>query len=334
MADAVNLGVANGLFAGKSERDDVRKRAILALAALCMPVALTGCDAIQGAAQAAQGLAAARAGYKTHLTQQTRDGSPAPQPPKGVLDLIHYTSPAGKLAAYLTPRPTGGGRHPAIIWITGGDSNSIGNVWDKADPENDQTAAAFRNAGIVTMYPSLRGGNDNPGYREGFYGEIDDIMAAADYLAAQDYVDPQRIYLGGHSTGGTTVLLAAEVTKRFRGVFSFGPVGEASDYGGQFFYADLNDPTEVRLRSPIHWLGSVASPVFVFEGAAQGNVDSLDALSAESSNPLLHFYKVPGRTHFSILAPVTAVIARKIVGEAAGKGAVSFSQAELNTAPR
>ncbi len=334
MADAVNLGQSDELLAANSERDDMHKRGILALAALCMPIALAACGGTQDTAQTAQNLAAARTGFKTHLTQQTRDGTPVPQPPKGVLDLIRYKSPAGQLAAYITPRPAGSGRHPAIIWITGGDSNSIGNLWDKADPENDQTAAAFRDAGIVTMYPSLRGGNDNPGYREGFYGEVDDILAAADYLATQDYVDPQRIYLGGHSTGGTLVLLTAEMSKRFRGIFAFGPVAEASDYGGQFFYADLNDATEVKLRSPIRWLGSVTSPTFVFEGADQGNGDSLDALSAESSNPQLHFFKVPGRTHFSILAPVTTVIARKIIGDAAGKGAVSFNQLELNMAPR
>ena len=71
--------------------------------------------------------------------------------------------------------------------------------------------AAYRRAGIVMMYPSLRGGNDNPGRREGFLGEVDDILAAAEYLARESYVDPGRIYLGGHSTGGTLAMLAAEM---------------------------------------------------------------------------------------------------------------------------
>ena len=74
------------------------------------------------------------------------------------------------------------------------------------------------------MFPSLRGGNDNPGVREGFFGEVDDVLAAAEYLSKQAFVDPQRIYLGGHSTGGTLVLLVAECSGRFRAVFSFGPV--------------------------------------------------------------------------------------------------------------
>lgn len=287
---------------------------------------LTACGA-PGAAQQAETLKAARAEHVTILTQKTRDGTPAPVPPKGVLELIRYPSPTGSLAAYIMPRPASGGKHPAIIWITGGDNNTIGNLWKKADPANDQTAAAFREAGIVTMYPSQRGGNDNPGFREGFYGEVDDVLAAADYLAKLDYVDPSRIYLGGHSTGGTLVLLTAEMSARFRGVFSFGPIDDIRYYGANFVYSDPKNATEVQLRSPIYWLESVSSPVFVIEGAGRGNAESLEAMRARTSNPQLRFFKVPGRDHFSVLAPVSKLIAAKIVA-----GEVTLSQAELDAA--
>lgn len=56
----------------------------------------------------------------------------------------------------------------------------------------------------MMMFPSQRGGNDNPGKREGFLGEADDILAATDHLEKLPHVDPDQIYLGGHSTGGTT----------------------------------------------------------------------------------------------------------------------------------
>src|SRR5260221_380560 len=58
-------------------------------------------------------------------------------------------SPEGNSGASLTPEPGEGKSHPAIIWITGGDCNSIGDVWSPASPDNDQTAAAYRKAGIV-----------------------------------------------------------------------------------------------------------------------------------------------------------------------------------------
>lgn len=76
-------------------------------------------------------------------------------------------------------------------------------MWEAASPENDQTARQYREAGIVTLAPSLRGGNDNPASREGYFGEVDDVLAAADWLAAQPGIDPARISLGGHSTGAT-----------------------------------------------------------------------------------------------------------------------------------
>jgi hypothetical protein len=142
-------------------------------------------------------LAEARRGFVTKPGGQQPPAEAIPQPPPNVFRLIKYRSPVGDLSAYLSPDPGDGQKHPAIVWITGGDCNSIGELWEPAPRQNDQTAAAYRNAGIIMMFPSLRGGNDNPGRREGFLGEVDDVLAAADYLAAQPYVDPARIYLGG-----------------------------------------------------------------------------------------------------------------------------------------
>lgn len=295
----------------------MRRVALLAI------VALTGCSA-SGAKE--QTLAEARAGHATVLTDKTRDGTPVPRPPKGELDLVAYPSPVGTLAAYLSPLPRDGGRHPAIIWITGGDSNTLGEVWGPQDPANDQTAAAFRKAGVVTLYPSLRGGNTNPGFREGMYGEVDDILAAADFLKRQPGVDPTRIYLGGHSTGGTLALLTAEADPRFRAVFAFGPVGSPADYGPDI-PLPVRDAAEIKLRSPAEWLGSAKSPVFVLEGE-DGNADSLREMRAASHNPALHFLLVPGATHFSILAPATALIARRILADK-GSGVV-LTQADAD----
>src|SRR5262249_59431771 len=117
-------------------------------------------------------------------------------------------SPAGKLAAYLSPDPKDGKKLPAIVWITGGDCNTIDEgCWRQGLAKNDQSAAQYRQAGIIMMFPSLRGGNDNPGVREGFLGEIEDVVAAADFLAKQPHVDPKRIYLGGPHTCGPPVVV-------------------------------------------------------------------------------------------------------------------------------
>ena len=271
----------------------------------------------------------ARRGFQTKLLRREKANEPLETPPAGVLRIVSYNSPAGNLAAYLTPAPTDEQKHPAIIWINGGDCNTIGDFWSYSPPENDQSARAFREAGIVTMYPSLRGGNTNPGVREGFLGEVDDVLAAADYLAAKKYVDAHRIYLGGHSTGGTLVMLAAEMTPHFRAVFSFGPVANVQGYPNEFTPFDRSDPREIKLRSPGYWMQAIDSPVFVLEGTKQSNIDSLQIMKRFSTNPQIHFHPIPGADHFSGLAPATQLIAAKILQDNGEQCNISFSENEM-----
>lgn len=274
-------------------------------------------------------LAQARQGFATKLVRQERANEPVQEPPSSLFRLVRYPSPAGELAAYLSPPPRDGKKHPAILWIFGGFDNGIGDTaWESASPDNDQSARAFREAGLVMMYPSLRGGNDNPGFKEGFFGEVDDILAAADYLAKQSYVDPQRIYLGGHSTGGTLALLAAEATDKFRAVFAFGPVADVRVYGAENLPFDLNDEKEAELRAPIAWLPSIRTPTFVIEGT-DGNMDSLRALAEASRNSQVHFHEIAGMDHFGILATVTPVIAQKILQDSGPTANIAFTAQEL-----
>lgn len=280
-------------------------------------------------ASANPSLAEARRAFATRLGPQQPPGNPAPEPPPNVLRLVRYPSPVGDLSAYVTPDPGDGTKHPAIVWITGGDSNTIDELWEPAPRENDQTAAAYRQAGIVLMLPSLRGGNDNPGRREGFLGEVDDVLAAADYLAKQPYVDPDRIYLGGHSTGGTLVMLVAEMSDRFRAAFAFGPVDDVRSYGGEFLYHDdPNDAKEALVRSPGYWLDDVRRPLFVIE-ASGGNIESLKSMEQKCKNQAVRFVTVPGLDHFSVLAPANAAIAARILADTGPTSALTLSATEL-----
>jgi len=275
-------------------------------------------------------LAEARRGFQTRIIKPAASHEPIPEPPAGAFQTVRFDSPAGKLAAYLGPDPGDGKKHPAIVWIFGGFDNSIGDpAWVDGPPENDQSASAFRKAGLVMMYPALRGGNDHPGPKEAFYGEVDDVLAAAEFLAHRDYVDPARIYLGGHSTGGTLALLAAESTDRFRAVFAFGAADDVSGYGADELPFDLSNPREIQLRSPVLWLAGIRNPVFLLEGS-DGNVGSLRTLAAASRNPLVHAYTVPNATHFSVLAPTTRLIAEKVVRDDGPACNITLSQDELD----
>jgi alpha/beta superfamily hydrolase len=276
-------------------------------------------------------LADARRGFATRIIATGDREPPLPAPPPGVLNVIRYKSPVGELAAYVSPDPGDGAKHPAIVWITGGDCNSIGEMWAERPRSNDQSAAAYRKAGIVTMFPSLRGGNDNPGRREGFYGEVDDVIAAADYLAGLPYVDPARLYLGGHSTGGTLAMLVAETSIKFRAVFAFGPVQDVRGYGGDFIYHDPSNPKEAELRAPGRWLDSVKSPLFVIEGVdGSSNIADLKVMQASNRNRMIQFLAVPGKDHFNILAPANELIASKILADTGAMMGILITDAEAN----
>ena len=293
---------------------------------------LTGCT--HGRREFGQyaSLPEARRSFKTTLAPSREAKEPVEQAPPNVFRTLKYTAPSGELAAYLSPDPGDGAKHPAIIWITGGDCNSIGDVWSPAARDNDQTAAAFRQAGIIMMFPSLRGGNDNPGAKEGFLGEVDDVLAARDYLEKQAYVDPKRIYLGGHSTGGTLALLVAESSDRFRAVFSFGPVEDVSGYGADsgFTPFDISNRKEVELRSPGYWLDTIQSPVWVLEGTT-GNSDSLRAMAKATHNPRAHFIEIRGASHFATLAPTNELLAKKVLQDTGEVSELSITSEEVNS---
>jgi hypothetical protein len=278
---------------------------------------LAGCSqrSFRNGSSGGQTLNQARKGHATRLARFLRDGVPAPDPPKGDLRLVKYPTPQGSYAAYVSEPPRDGKQHPAILWIFGGFDNGIGDTaWAPATPDNDQSARVFRRKGIVTMYPSFRGGNDNPNFREGLYSEVDDVIAAAKWLAAQPYVDPKRIYLGGHSTGGTLALLVSESTGGFRAVFAFGAVDDIRGYGQDELPFDIDIQKEAELRSPGLWLHCISRPTYVFEGT-DGNIEPLRAMATANRNPNVHFFEFPGYDHFSILAAITPLVADQIVND-------------------
>ena len=271
--------------------------------------------------------------FKTQLRASTAPRTPVDDPPPAVFTKLKYKAPVGDLWAYLTPDPKDGKKHPAILWIHGGDCNSIGECWEPGRPANDQTAAAYRNAGIVMMLPSLRGGNDNPGPREGFLGEVDDVLAAADFLASQPFVDPDRIYLGGHSTGATLVLLVAETSARFRTVFAFGPVPSPMMYGEDtllpFDHSAFRN-TEVMMRSPVLFMPSIKNPVYILEGTNPGsNWEPIQTFAKNSKNPKLKIIGLKDGSHFNVLAPMNEIIAQKIFKDEGPVPQISISDEDI-----
>jgi len=72
------------------------------------------------------------------------------------------------------------------------------------------------------------------------------------------------------------------------------------------------------------------SPVFVFEGSS-GNINCLHSMRRASTNPQLHFHEVHGADHFSILAPVTAVVADKIRQDTGPSCNIQFTDEDIGS---
>jgi dienelactone hydrolase len=277
----------------------------------------------------------ARAGFQTQLIPNRFEADgPAPQPPPEIFQIVRYRSPAGNLVAYVTPDPEDGKKHPAIVWAHGGFGGIDDFQW-----AGDGDTRAFREAGLIVMCPSWRGENDNPGKYEMFYGEVDDAVAAIDYAAQLPYVDPSRVYLGGHSTGGTITLLTVEATDKVRAAFSFGGAPDIGNvvrlggYGNTPFRA--SDKKERRLRSAIDFILHVRTPTFYFEGARdQGYISDARKMEkwARQAGAPVTVQIVPGGSHFDILQPISRMIASKILADTGPKCNITISAEEVTQA--
>lgn len=270
-----------------------------------------------------QSLSQAREGKTTQIASVLLPGAhgvgsaakPLPKPPADLFVPITYHSGGMPLAGFVTPNPKDGKRHPVVIWLTGGDSNTLDDFWTEGAPSNDQSASAFRKADMVMMFPTLRGGNSNPGQREYFWGEVDDVIAAVLYAARLPYVDSGQIYLGGHSTGATLALLVAGTGLPVQGVFAFGPVADPAAYSSRQLPVAWKrlDSEEQRLRAPIHWLHAIKAPTWIIEGAnPPSNMDALSQLCKARKSELVHCVQVAGLDHFSVLQPLTRRIAAQL----------------------
>lgn len=165
---------------------------------------------------------------KTFHTTLLRKG-PAPhqedckdsRPPVGVTE-AYFPSGELRLRAWLNrPSLVRGQKLPALLFLHGGF------CFDSSDWEETKE---FREAGFIVMLPNRRGENGQPGNFTMFYDEVDDVIAAAEYLRQQTFVDPTRLYVAGLSTGGTLTMLTALAYPHFRAAASFSGSPDAVGY--------------------------------------------------------------------------------------------------------
>lgn len=146
--------------------------------------------------------------YKGKAPQEYQDDIPPINVSK-----IAYQSGDLTLQAWISNKPNDTKKYPAVVYAHGGFAFSKGD-WNNIKP--------YLDAGFVVMTPTFRGENGNPGNFEFFYGEVDDLINAGKYLASQQYIDTNRIFLAGHSDGGTLAMLVALLPSPYSAIATFG----------------------------------------------------------------------------------------------------------------
>jgi formylglycine-generating enzyme required for sulfatase activity len=218
----------------------------------------------------AEDYAQARSRFRTKLLR--KDPAPGPwspvKPPTGVAE-IEFPSGELRLKAWVNRPADQTRKHPAVLFVHGGFHFGMRD-WEVTKPYHD--------AGFVVLAPILRAENGQPGAFSYFYDEVDDVLAAAEYLSQQPYVDATRLFVVGHSLGGDITLLAAMASRRFRAAASF----DGGVYRPSFYTRpksvpfDSSDPRESQLRSPMAYASSFKCPVRMYNATeTKGRLMSL-----------------------------------------------------------
>lgn len=217
-------------------------------------------------------------------TKLTRVG-PSPQkwaavtPPAGITEIAYPSGPL-QLKAWIN-EPDGSEnipKYPAVLFLHGGHSFSSGD-WEMSQP--------YRDAGFVVMSPMLRGENGQPGSFSMYYDEVDDVIAAAEFLRHLPYVDSKRVFVAGHSVGGTMTMLSTLLYKHFRAAAAFSGSPDQVIY---VKYApgakdrapfDITDMRELEMRSPLAFPASFRCPLRIYYGSQETHFDLTSQRTAE-----------------------------------------------------
>ncbi len=200
---------------------------------------------------------------------------PLVAPPDG--EQIFYRSGAGgelELAAWVNKYKRKRHAMPGVLFLHGGNAMGIGH-WQLMKPYTD--------AGFVVLMPSVRGENGQMGNFSGFYDEVSDVLAAADRLAHLPGVDPNRLFVAGHSVGGTLTMLAAMSTHKFRAAAPMSGNPDAFRFFNRYpqdIRFDDTNKHEFEVRSALCYAQSFKCPVRVTHATEEDHFNDRASLLA------------------------------------------------------
>lgn len=150
----------------------------------------------------------ARMEFKGRLSERARETSPHYR-----VEYAHVTTPRGRLRTIVTT-PSGAasakdakgakGRQPALLFIQGVTLSSV-DFPLTADNAYARIVGAFARGGFVTLRVDKPGVGDSeggPGAAVDFQQELEGYRQGLKSLLARPDVDPERVFVFGHSMGG------------------------------------------------------------------------------------------------------------------------------------
>ncbi len=195
--------------------------------------------------------------------------------------LVHYSSKDGKWMisafVYMPYNLPHNPEHPAIVYVHGGPTSQTMNTFNRF-------VQYMANQGYIVIAPNYRG---STGYGKEFRqanlfdmggGDLQDVLAAADWIKQTGYVDPKKLILMGGSYGGYMTMMG--VTKApelwaagipivpfvnwFTEIQNEDPVLQQSDL------ATMGDPEKNKAlyedRSPINFVDRIKAPLYLLAG--------------------------------------------------------------------
>jgi dipeptidyl aminopeptidase/acylaminoacyl peptidase len=195
--------------------------------------------------------------------------------------LVHFPSKDGKWTisafVYVPYNLPHNPEHPAIVYVHGGPTAQTMNTFSRFI----QYAA---NQGYLVIAPNYRG---STGYGKEFQqanlfdmggGDLEDVLAAADFIKQTGYVDPKKLILMGGSYGGYLTMMG--VTKApavwaagvpivpfvnwFTEIQNEDPVLQQSDLATM---GDLvQNKARYEDRSPINFVDQIKAPLYLLAG--------------------------------------------------------------------
>jgi dipeptidyl aminopeptidase/acylaminoacyl peptidase len=229
--------------------------------------------------------------------------------------LVHYPSRDGKwtISAFVyvpfnLPRQP---ISPAIVYVHGGPASQTVNSFNRL-------IQYMANQGYIVIAPNYRG---STGYGKDFQhanlfdmggGDLQDVLAAADWIKKTGYVDPKKLILMGGSYGGYLTMMG--VTKApdvwaagvpivpfvnwFTEIEHEDPVLQQSDI------ATMGDPKTNKAlfedRSPIFFVDKIKAPLFILAGGndprcpEEESQQVVDAVKKNGGKAELKVYKNEG----------------------------------------